>query len=190
MKKLLLFAAVLVLSLGSSTAGYYLYKYNSPSEQQFDSNLTQPIPVLTSQDVTGQLRPEFSLPDIHGEIHHIREWDGQVIAINFWATWCQPCLKEIPEFIALQDKYSKQGLQFLGIALQSAEEVTDFVKSLGINYPVLVGELEVIDLASSLGNDMGTLPYTVIIDRQKRINFIKNGRLDSVQAEAVITTLL
>ena len=188
MRKLQLFAGVLVLTLGSSAAGYYLYQYNS-QPQQFDRDV-QPIPVATPQNITGQLRPEFSLPDIHGVTHNIREWDGQVIAINFWATWCSPCLKEIPEFIALQDKYSKQGLQFLGIALQSAAEVTDFVKSQGINYPILVGEMEVIDLASTLGNDMGTLPYTVIIDRQHRISFIKNGRLDSELAEAVITTLL
>ena len=178
-----------MLTLGSSTAGYFLYQYYfQPAPNAADLN--QPARVITPRDVTGQLRPEFSLPDLQGEIRHIREWDGQVIAINFWATWCLPCLKEIPEFITLQNKYSKQGLQFLGIALQSAEEVRDFVQSQGINYPVLVGDLKVIDLATALGNDMGTLPYTVIIDRQQRVSFIKNGQLDRAQAEAVITALL
>ena len=189
MRRLLLFSGVFVLTLASSTAGYYLYKYNSRTSWP-ESGQIQPAKGLNPKDVTGQLRPEFSLTDIHGEVRHIREWDGRVIAINFWATWCPPCLKEIPEFIALQNKYSKQGLQFLGIALQSAAEVTDFVNSQGINYPVLVGELEVIELASTLGNDMGTLPYTVIIDRKQRISFVKNGQLDSAQAEAVITSLL
>lgn len=190
MSRLPFYVVVVIATLGSGAAGYLLRQYQSQT-QQSEAVALPPKPVVTTaKDVTGQILPEFSLPDIHGRVHSIHEWDGKVVAINFWASWCEPCMQEIPSFITLQDKYAKQGLQFLGIALQNPNEIKEFVATHGINYPVLAGEAEVIDLATALGNDMGTLPYTVIIDRKQRISFIKNGLLDRVQAEAVITTLL
>jgi peroxiredoxin len=186
---MLLFAGVFVLTLGAGSAGYYFYQYTTGAAMA-----AQPVHTSagarTAPDITGSILPEFSLPDINGGIRDVREWHGKVLAINFWATWCPPCLKEIPEFIALQDKYAGQGLQFVGIALQGPEEVRDFIREHGMNYPVLVGELEVVDLARTLGNDMGALPYTVIIDRQQRISFVKHGQLDGDQAEAIIKALL
>ena len=100
--------------------------------------------------ILGRHRPEFTLPDLDGQLRSISEWDGKVIALNFWATWCPPCLKEVPEFVLLQAKYQAQGLQFIGIALQRPEEVRDFVAENGMNYPVLAGELEVIKTGRSL----------------------------------------
>ena len=182
MRKPLLATGITLLILASTAAGFYLYRYHhSQADQQ--EQAVQPV-------LTGTIRPEFSLPDINGKMRHVSEWDGQVIALNFWATWCPPCMQEIPEFVALQDKYGKQGLQFVGIALQNAQEVSGFVKSKGINYPVLVGNLDVVNLAERLGDDTGTLPYTVIIGRDKRISFIKNGRLQGKQAEQIINSLL
>lgn len=189
MRKPLVWTGLLMLILAASAAGFYLYQYQYSQSHlpvitdANESKLVQPVH-------TGQMRPDFSLPDINGKLRHISEWDGRVIVLNFWATWCPPCMQEIPEFMALQDKYAKQDLQFVGIALQNTEEVTEFVKDKGINYPVLVGGLGVANLAERLGDDTGTLPYTVIIGRDKRISFIKNGRLPSKQAEQIINSLL
>lgn len=179
----------MLLTLGSTAAGFYLYQYNFQSGQPASSAVNTATSIVQS-DLTGQVRPDFSLPDIHGTVRNVSEWDGHVIALNFWATWCSPCLQEIPEFVALQNKYAEQGLQFVGIALQNADEISGFVKSRGINYPVLVGQMDVVRLAESLGDNMGTLPYTVIIDRNRKINFIKNGRLQGDKAEKVIRSLL
>ncbi len=140
--------------------------------------------------IIGASRPDFSLTDVNGQVHNISEWDGKVIAINFWATWCPPCIKEIPEFVELQHKYEEQGLQFIGIALQRAEEVTDFIAEQGMNYPVLVGEMEVINISESYGNDIGALPYTVIVDRKGNIHYVKRGPLPGADAEAIISNLL
>jgi len=189
LSRLPFYIVVVIATLGSGVAGYLLRQYQSQT-QDSEAVALPSKPVVTAKDVTGQVLPEFSLPDIQGQVHSIHEWDGKVVAINFWASWCAPCMQEIPSFITLQDKYAKQGLQFLGIALQNPGEIKEFVAKHGINYPVLAGEAEVIALATALGNDMGTLPYTVIIDRKQRISFIKNGLLDRAQAEAVITTLL
>jgi thiol-disulfide isomerase/thioredoxin len=135
------------------------------------------------------MRPDFSLPDLEARQHGPGEWGGKVLILNFWASWCPPCLQEIPAFIRLQEKYAGRGVQFVGIAVQQAEEVRDFVVAKGINYPVLTGEAEVIKVAEDYGNLAGTLPYTVIIDREQRIAFIKRGPLAEVEAERVINSL-
>lgn len=188
MRKPLVWAGLLTLILAAAAAGFYLQKHTAQPARRVTDNgnqnqLMQPV-------LTGQTRPGFALPDLKGKLRDVSEWDGRVIAINFWATWCPPCLKEIPEFVALQNKYAGQGLQFVGVALQSADNVAAFVRKQGINYPVLVGGTDVINLAESLGDATGTLPYTVIIDRHKKIRFVKNGLLGGKQAEQIIKSLL
>ncbi|MDX1518940.1 MAG: TlpA disulfide reductase family protein, partial [Gammaproteobacteria bacterium] len=122
--------------------------------------------------------PDFTLPDLENKPRQVSEWDGKLIVINFWATWCPPCREEIPIFIALQEEFADRGLQFIGIALQDADEVRDFVAETGMNYPVLTGYREVIKIAESLGNDIGALPYTVIINRDGVIEFTRAGPMD------------
>ena len=92
--------------------------------------------------------------------------------------------------IRLQEKYASRDVQFVGIALQKAEEVRDFVITKGINYPILTGEAEVIGVAEAYGNSIGALPYTVIIDQAQRIAFIKRGPLPESEAERVISSLV
>jgi len=140
--------------------------------------------------VIGQQRPDFALPDLDGNVHTLDEWDGRVIALNFWATWCPPCRTEIPEFIALQRRYSDRGLQFIGIALQTAEEAAPFVQEYGINYPVLAGLQPVVEVARAFGNRIGALPYTVFIDRSGRIAHVHAGPLSGDEAERLLLPLL
>lgn len=158
------------------------------SKQHTDKK--SPVTQISMQDLSGELSPDFSLMDVSGQRRHVSEWKGKVLAINFWATWCPPCLEEIPHFIKLQDKYGHQGLQFLGIALEGVDEVKEFASEIGINYPLLVGEQEVIKLGTKFGNTMGGLPYTVILDRNGHISFIKMGPLSASEAEHVIISLL
>lgn len=149
-----------------------------------------PAPQMSQQDLTGTPSPDFTLMDVTGQQRNVSEWKGKVLVINFWATWCPPCLEEIPHFIKLQEQYGHQGLQLVGIALESVDEVLGFASEQGINYPLLVGEQEVIKLAGKFGNRNGGLPYTVILDRNGLINFIKQGPLSVSEAEQVITPLL
>ena len=71
--------------------------------------------------------PDINFPDVSGNFHSISEWRGKILIINFWATWCPPCLKEIPEFIALQEQYSDIGLQFIGIAIDDQDSVQEYL---------------------------------------------------------------
>ena len=190
MRKLLVPVLAVIVTLGSAASGYWIYQARTSTVPE---SVTAAGPATSPQQQfspIGTRRPDFSLPDLQGRMRHINEWDGDVIAINFWATWCPPCLREIPAFVALQEKYADQGLQFIGIALHKAEEVTGFVEQYGMNYPVLVGEMAVISLAGSLGNEAGALPYTVVIDRDQHITYVQHGELPADKAEAVIIPLL
>ncbi len=185
MNKAMLWVALTGLVFVSGYLGYRLYHYQQaeiahPSAQQ-DAVATP---------IVGQHRPAFTLPDLDGQLRSVTEWDGKVVALNFWATWCPPCIKEVPEFVALQRKYQGQGLQFIGIALQKPEEVLEFVTEHKVNYPILAGELEVIKLAEAYGNHIGALPYTVIIDRNGQVAHVKPGILPTEEAESIITGLL
>ena len=110
--------------------------------------------------------------------------------VNFWATWCPPCVTEIPGFVELQTKYGSRGLQFVGIALDEVIATAKFSRDRGINYPVLVGEDNVAQLMRGYGNAIGALPFTVVFNRAGKIVHIHQGEWSSVDALAVIQPLL
>lgn len=131
-----------------------------------------------------------SLPDLQGVTQPISQWRGKVVVVNFWATWCEPCREEIPEFIKLQRQFGDQGLVFVGIAVDDRERVAAFSREIGINYPVLVGDLQAMKLAGTAGNRQGALPFTAIIDRNGSLIGTKLGRLSHSKLEAMIRPLL
>src|SRR3989344_4657691 len=95
---------------------------------------------------------EFSLPDLEGKPRSLSEWRGQVVVLNFWATWCPPCREEIPLFIDLQKRHGGNGLQFLGVAIDRQEDVASYVAEIGMNYPTLVADDNAMELMRSYGN--------------------------------------
>lgn len=134
--------------------------------------------------------PAFNLPDLSGHQHNISEWRGKILVINFWATWCPPCLKEIPDFIALQQQYSDKNVQFIGIALEDKEPVAEYLAAAKINYPILLGGDNGITLAHQLGDSVDAVPYTLIVDRQGQIVHRHPGELSKQQITQLITPLL
>ena len=114
-------------------------------------------------------RPDFTLAALDGGRRSINEWDGEVVVLNFWATWCSPCRREIPVFSALQDEFADAGIQFLGVAIDDPEPVRGFLAEVPMSYPTLYGMESALDVAAAYGNERGTLPYTVIIGRDGAI---------------------
>lgn len=138
----------------------------------------------------GSPRPGFTLPDLDGQPRSIDEWDGKVLLVNFWATWCPPCKKEIPAFIRLQERYGDAGLQVIGIAIDQADLVRDFAAAMGVNYPLLVGGMGGAEVTEAWGNRFGTLPYSVLVDRQGRVAATRLGELTEEEAEGLLHDLL
>jgi len=132
----------------------------------------------------------FSLNDIHGVTHQSEEWQGKILVVNFWATWCPPCLKETPMFVELQDLYAAKGLQFLGIAIDNLDQVKEFIDTYAVNYPILIGNEDAIELAKKYGNRFGALPYTVIINRQGTIVHAQAGEMQREKTEDILRKLL
>lgn len=148
------------------------------------------ITQLKDDSMVNKKIPDFSLPDLEGVKHDIHEWDGKVIVLNFWATWCPPCRKETPMFVQMQDDLGTKGLQFVGVAIDDSGKVKDFMDTYGVTYPMLIGVDDAIEVAKAYGNRFGALPYTVIIDRKGNIAYIQRGELEHEVAEKTIKSLL
>jgi peroxiredoxin len=178
------------LSVLAAVAGFLLARWQHGADSRSPLTAQSATAAIHATGIVGTRRPDFSLPDLDGVRRNVGEWDGKVLAVNFWATWCPPCRIEIPEFVALQQKYADRGVQFVGVALEQPEPVRRFVAKHQVNYPVLVGEMDVIRIAESYGNRVGALPYTVIIGRDGRVAFVQAGPLPADRAEAVLSMLL
>lgn len=144
----------------------------------------------SNESLVSSIRPLFKLKDLEGKTRDVKEWDGKVLMINFWATWCPPCRKEIPAFIELQKTYEDKGFKIIGIALDEKQAVIDFTDPMGVNYPILMADQEGMPLTTSYGNRLGVLPFTVIVDRHGNIIHRQRNELTFKQAEALIKPLL
>jgi peroxiredoxin len=132
----------------------------------------------------------LSLPDTKGEKQALSQWRGKVLVVNFWATWCEPCREEMPEFVRVQRELGPRGLQFVGIAVDQPEKVDRFAKELQLNYPALIGGYDAIDLSQGLGNRLVALPFTIVINRQGRVAQTYLGPVKMEQLRAILGDLL
>ncbi len=130
------------------------------------------------------------LPDLNNKKQALQQWQGKVVVVNFWAPWCPPCRKEIPDFIRMQERLGKQGVQFVGIALDEADKVSAFVGESGINYPILLGNGHAASLSYSSGNRLGGLPYTLLFDRKGNAVATLTGGVSEARLETLLKPLL
>lgn len=136
------------------------------------------------------MRPTFSLPDLSGRRHAIQEWDGRVVLINFWASWCEPCRREIPMLNALQREYGPQGLQIIGVAIDDPGQVRAFQQTLALEYPSLVSPITDMNLIRAYGNHQGGIPYSVLYDRRGMIHYTHIGELHRTELLSHLLPLL
>ena len=121
----------------------------------------------------------FSLEDLNGNMRDISEWSDQKILINFWATWCAPCRREMPMFQTLHLNQEKHGMQIIGIAVDQNELVRDFINEYGISFPILIGQSSAYEIMKDLGNTSLTLPYTLLVEPGGLITWNKHGEVTS-----------
>lgn len=124
-------------------------------------------PVMSKDAGSEKIAPEFSLKDVNGAVRKLSDFKNKVVIIDFWATWCPPCRQEIPHFIDLYDRYKNQGLEIIGVAMDSnpGRVLSAFIEENSINYTVLIGNGEVYDLYGGIA----AIPTTFIIDKDGKI---------------------
>ena len=154
-RRLLLSAAVAV---AATVAGGYTLMGRKPKNDAAPADAGDPVAGLM----------QMQLPDLNGASHSLAGWKGQPIVVNFWATWCAPCVKEMPALDALQKKYPH--VRFVGIGVDSAANMQKFVEKVQVSYPLWVIGAGAIDTLRKLGNPSGGLPFTIVFNADGSIN--------------------
>ena len=139
---------------------------------------------------TGPTNVSFKLADLEGVEHDFSEWDGQHRILNFWATWCTPCRREIPLLKAFQDQHGAAGIQVIGIAVEFPEPVIAYAKTAEFNYPILVGEQDAMAVAESSGISFVGLPFTMIVARDGEFISAHMGEIHPAYLDEVAQVLL
>lgn len=164
-----LFAAFLAV-----VGGFYLFSTASHSGGTQDRSPENTR--LTSQgSLQGQDAPDFELEQMNGETFRLSDHRGEVIVVNFWATWCPPCKKEIPGFVELQNEFGSEGVLFVGVSLDEGgfDAVRPFAEKMDINYPLVVDDGTV---ASKYGG-VRALPTSFVVGPEGKIQYARPGFL-------------
>ncbi|CAG0976377.1 glutathione peroxidase [Methylophilaceae bacterium] len=129
-------------------------------------------------------------PDLSGEPQAMAQWKGKTIVVNFWATWCPPCLEEMPELSHLQEEYREKGVVVLGISSDELDKIREFAMETPVSYPLFSGDIDAMNISHSLGNDKNVLPYTVIIGQDGSIAKTYFGLVNQQLLEQTLQPLL
>jgi len=177
-------AAVAVVAAG---AGYFAARmlgspdHSTPPAVQPGAGEARPV--NDPKQLVGQRRPDFILFDADGNTVAVNAYDGQVLLVNFWATWCAPCVEEMP-LLAQFQKDNAARITIVGIAVDEPGRARKFAQDLAVGYPLLFGLPEAMLVGRSYGNNSGMLPYSVLVDASGVVRWTRLGVLDRTQLEA------
>jgi cytochrome c biogenesis protein CcmG/thiol:disulfide interchange protein DsbE len=135
-----------------------------------------------------KIAPAWELSDLNGKPIRLSDFGGKIVVLNFWATWCPPCRREVPALIAFQKEYADKGVQVVGVSMdkQGATEGASFAKKMGINYPIVLGDQK---LSDAYGGIEG-IPTTFIIDRRGAVVTAMEGETTRAMLESTVKPLL
>lgn len=167
---------VVAIALLSMLAGAALYNFLQP--------------VLFTEPTAGEQTPlalhAIPLTDLDQRETVFRDWQGDLLLVNFWAPWCAPCRREIPSLIQIQREYGERGVRVLGIAFDSEAQVRRFAEEYKIDYPLFLATNRAAMYNAALDNPSGSLPYTALLDRNLTIIFRHNGEMTLAELRALL----
>lgn len=161
---------ILGLAVVAAAAGGYIEHRSQP-------------PAPRDSALIGQALPAISLSNLDGKRHPLSDYRGHRVLLNFWASWCGPCLKEMPALNQAQEKFGEHAPIVIGIAMDEPAHVRAFLATHPVNYPILLGQLTRPSTSLQLGNSGEILPYSVLIDADGSILATHAGALSALQLE-------
>jgi len=176
---------ILFTALVALVAGVGAYFLATRAGQPPEPHGKPPMPAAPAA-VIPERRPDVTLADRDGKPRSLSEWNGRPQVINFWATWCAPCRREIPMLNALARDGAWPDIALIGIAIDFREDVLKYLETTPIDYTVLIGEQDGLDAARAFGMESLGLPFTAFVDRSGRIVTIHLGELHRPEADAIL----
>ncbi len=131
---------------------------------------------------------DLTLPDLHRRTQSMRQWEGRVLVVNFWASWCEPCKDEMPMLRHLQAAWPSDQVRFIGIGIDEPEAVEAYLRLQPMNYPMLLGTQATLDLTAPYGNRQSGIPFTLVFDPAGRVVLRKLGRVSEPELRSAIVT--
>jgi thiol-disulfide isomerase/thioredoxin len=182
MKNAAIAAAVVVAGLAGAVA---YVAYDQLKLRTAQTSTPAPAAAAPATQLVETL-PQFQLADRTGQMRSLQDWPDQALIVNFWATWCAPCRREIPLLQQLQRDHAGEGFQVIGIAVDFRDKVLAYADEMKIDYPLLIGEQEALDAAAAFGMTTVGLPFTVFSDRRGRIVTAHLGELTAAEADLIL----
>jgi thiol-disulfide isomerase/thioredoxin len=176
---------IVIVAVAALAAGAGFYGYQQRTQPAPAPQPAAPIPTAKLAATV----PDFSLADRVGQMRSLHDWNGKALIVNFWATWCAPCRKEIPLLQKLQRERAGEGFQVVGIAVDFREKVLAYADEMKIDYPLLIGEQEALDAASAFGVEAIGFPFTIFTDTRGRVVVAHMGELTQAEADLILGTV-
>jgi thiol-disulfide isomerase/thioredoxin len=182
--------AALLLGAGcAGAAAYFLFGRPATAPDPVPAE-PRTVPAATAPaDATARLAatvPHFELVDRAGQRRSLGHWQGKALVVNFWATWCAPCRREIPLLRQIARERADQGFEVIGIAVDYRDKVLAFADEMKIEYPLLIGEQDALDAAAAFGVEAIGFPFTIFTDTHGRVVAAHMGELDAAEAALIL----
>lgn len=183
-----------VVALVAAAAGFGIYQFALAPRATTQQSLSPPMAPaaedsMADADPLPETLPDFTLANLEGQPQSIRSWPGKSMIVNFWATWCAPCRREIPLLKKIQAEHGAEGFQIVGVAVDFRDDVLKYAKEIGIDYPLLIGEEDGLEAVTKFGRGSLGFPFTVFTDNQQRLVLFHLGEIHPAQAEVMLATV-